>query len=340
MVKLELLHFPINYVQIFQEIGRIEGTDTLSFLSQELGIDSTQIDDSNSVINGLQLLALLQKLKAFISSDPTRQHTLIDLFPPTIHGNVAFAAITASNIKQALDVAVRFSQQVMPAFDVHYDIVNSKCTVTFTRLTSFDDCNDLMTEMMFCALHSVACALNNNLPPLNVIFTHNNLVLSELPNRYPNLSFIMNGSENSMSFSQAHLQDLIPTRNTATHQAITQTLKGNEKKIKYKLTYQVSCEIVSLIERKETVEAKKIIHKLGMSERTMSRRLAEEGTSFRTIHNDCRFAIAKEFLLQRKMAISEISDRLGFSDEANFSRFFKRQSGINPTQFRSKNTHS
>jgi len=50
----------------------------------------------------------------------------------------------------------------------------------------------------------------------------------------------------------------------------------------------------------------------------------------------CRLASAKNDLTKSNLRISEIVERCGFSDNSNFSRTFKKQNGLSPSQFRKK----
>ena len=53
----------------------------------------------------------------------------------------------------------------------------------------------------------------------------------------------------------------------------------------------------------------------------------------RTIKTKCVLS-AKTYLLQTNLTVSEIAFRLGFNDTSNFSRFFKRETGILPSKFK------
>lgn len=50
----------------------------------------------------------------------------------------------------------------------------------------------------------------------------------------------------------------------------------------------------------------------------------------------CRIAAAKNLLIKTSLNIAEIVDACGFSDNSNFSRTFKKLTGISPMQFRKK----
>ena len=75
---------------------------------------------------------------------------------------------------------------------------------------------------------------------------------------------------------------------------------------------------------------------LGMSGRTLARRLASEGHSFTKILDGLRSALARRYLAESDMSISEIAWLLGYSEVANFTHAFHRWTGTNPRTERAK----
>jgi AraC-like DNA-binding protein len=69
---------------------------------------------------------------------------------------------------------------------------------------------------------------------------------------------------------------------------------------------------------------------MGLSARTLSRRLAEEGTSFRDIHDEVRHQQAMVLLGDPSVSIGEVAFTLGYSESAPFHRSFKRWTGTTP----------
>ncbi len=53
---------------------------------------------------------------------------------------------------------------------------------------------------------------------------------------------------------------------------------------------------------------------------------------------EIRHTLAQQFIRERRYSLSQIAYLLGFSDQANFSRAFKRWTGTTPTDFRSSGT--
>jgi AraC-like DNA-binding protein len=73
---------------------------------------------------------------------------------------------------------------------------------------------------------------------------------------------------------------------------------------------------------------------LGISSRTLQRRLTDEGVSFHRLLDDTRKGTARRYLVDSTLAIGEIAYLLGYSETAAFHRAFKRWYGQTPDAFR------
>jgi AraC-like DNA-binding protein len=79
-----------------------------------------------------------------------------------------------------------------------------------------------------------------------------------------------------------------------------------------------------------------VARKLGMSVATLRRRLEEEGTRFSEIVEALREELARQYLLEKNHATSEVAFLLGFADVVSFHKAFKRWTGQTPTEFRAR----
>ena len=77
-----------------------------------------------------------------------------------------------------------------------------------------------------------------------------------------------------------------------------------------------------------------IAAKLHLSTRTLQRRLLEEGAGFGDLLQSVRRELAENYVKDTQLNVSEIAYLLGFSDQANFTRAFKRWFGLAPTEWR------
>lgn len=77
-----------------------------------------------------------------------------------------------------------------------------------------------------------------------------------------------------------------------------------------------------------------VAHKLGISPRTLQRRLQEESTTFQQVLDGTREELARHYLTTSGLAGQEISFLLGFEDPNSFVRAFHEWTGVTPEQLR------
>ncbi len=76
--------------------------------------------------------------------------------------------------------------------------------------------------------------------------------------------------------------------------------------------------------------------RIGVSARTLQRRLADEGTSFQQVLDGTREELARHYLGTTSMAGAEISFLLGFEEPSSFVRAFHDWTGVTPEQMRNQ----
>ena len=83
------------------------------------------------------------------------------------------------------------------------------------------------------------------------------------------------------------------------------------------------------------VSQEHIARELGISSRTLRRRLAEENQSFQSLLDECRMQFAAlEFRTRKQLSLSDMALKLGYSEHSTFSRAFARWAGMAPQEYR------
>lgn len=77
-----------------------------------------------------------------------------------------------------------------------------------------------------------------------------------------------------------------------------------------------------------------IADQLYVSERTLNRRLMNEGTSYRQLKSEITHQWAMSYLEHSNLSVEVIAARLNYQDSANFRRAFRKQQGCSPQSFR------
>ena len=77
---------------------------------------------------------------------------------------------------------------------------------------------------------------------------------------------------------------------------------------------------------------------LAIGSRTLTRRLGDEGLTFKKVLDESRVALAKRYLGERDLPLTEVAWLLGYNEVSAFFHAFKRWTGMTPRQFRMRLT--
>jgi AraC-like DNA-binding protein len=83
-----------------------------------------------------------------------------------------------------------------------------------------------------------------------------------------------------------------------------------------------------------------IAHRLGVSTRTLQRRLGERGLRYRDLVSGVRMRIASHYLAESDLSLGEIGFLLGYSELSAFDRAFRRWTGTSPGELRRSGRHA
>ncbi len=76
-----------------------------------------------------------------------------------------------------------------------------------------------------------------------------------------------------------------------------------------------------------------VARELGMSSRTLTRRLAEEGHTYKALLDEVRRKLAFQYLKDKRISFKQIAYLLGYSEVAAFYHAFRRWAGASPLQY-------
>ena len=141
--------------------------------------------------------------------------------------------------------------------------------------------------------------------------------------------------ENALSFAESTLEHPLRHSDSKLHQLLVRFLRDRytARGLAPSLIDTARSYIVQELSG-GTAKVDHIAHRLGMSRRTLCRKLEEEGTSFKRLLNDVRCARAVRHLILDASSIHQISEQLGYSEPAAFHRAFRAWFGTTPAEYR------
>ena len=98
---------------------------------------------------------------------------------------------------------------------------------------------------------------------------------------------------------------------------------------------QVRSKLIAAMDGSE-ISIEKTAKHLGLSPRSLQRRLADEGTAYNEVLTDVRAEFAKRYLSRGTVSASEVAYLLGFTEPPAFFKAFKRWTGMTPRAFQQR----
>lgn len=79
-----------------------------------------------------------------------------------------------------------------------------------------------------------------------------------------------------------------------------------------------------------------VARQMGMSSRSLQRRLSDEGARFADLLAEVRAELAKRYLARGSVSASEVAYLIGFTEPQSFFKAFKRWTGMTPSEFQQR----
>lgn len=145
-----------------------------------------------------------------------------------------------------------------------------------------------------------------------------------------------NAPQYALVFSRTDMEAPLPTANAALAQLHDRFAGDYLARFSCtRVTHQVRQVLCRLMPQGEP-KREAVAGALHLSQRTLQRRLEDEGTTFQQLLDDTRRELAEQYLAQPSLTLLEIAYLLGFADPSNFFRAFKRWFATTPGEYRAR----
>ena len=243
---------------------------------------------------------------------------------------------SSRTVSEALENLARYSQTTNEALVGEISRQNDEVILAIRHLQEFNESHRQFFELLaLWFIRTLQQETNRDFTPSRVTFTHGrNADLREvhrllrcpvdfaqgqdswvLPQRVMDLP-IVSGDTQLLKILTAHADDLLAEKHSVTG-----------------LQSTVASQLASLLPSGES-RAAVVARQLGMSPRSLTRHLAEEGTTFDEIVEQLRRRLASRYLADDRMSVQQIAWLLGYSEVGAFNHAYKRWTGTAPRRNR------
>lgn len=270
-----------------------------------------------------------------LSGDPALglhwgERLTVDTFVP-----LSYLVTHATTLRHALASLAQFATLLsdLPGYEIVEDaeLVRMRCQPRWLTIPALQR---FVAELTVCGFVHVVRCFHASWQPEHVSFAY---PAPEYRDEYtrvfgPGVRF--DCAHSGLGFGRERLDTISLHKDEGIHQALEELAQQRLARIARQAPYAVRVR-EHLIQqgRLSQRDMSQVAQALGLSVRSLRRRLAAEGTSYADVENEAFTVLAKRLLLDRALTIQQTAFELGFSGSTTFHRAFKRATGMTPNTF-------
>lgn len=316
---------------------------SLDRVSRRAGLLPQLLTDPQAVLTVTQLDALIVAMQDELE-DPAFALHLGEFLRTDLFQLVGSLISTAPTPREAFAQFVHFKNLIHPAGILSLREDGETAAMLYRESTHEGVSGRFRyAEMYMAAFISIARSLlRHNIPVYRATFTHDpGAYRDELKRIFLTDDFIFNADENALTFARSLLDEPLSGHFPEYHKQIKKL--ATQRLAELPAGSTTSTAMMKFLEEHigdDTVLMEDFAQQLGITLRTLQRRLKQENTSYALLRDAVRYRHAQQHLLDPNMDMESIAAALGFAETANFHHAFKRWSGISPGEFRRRHVMS
>jgi AraC-like DNA-binding protein len=318
--------------QAFQAGLKASGID-LAVVLRKSGLPLTLWSSGSGMVTTEQFFELWRTVEE-LSDDPALGLKLPGRVPVEQHHPASIAAYHARTFRDALQRFARY--KILCCFEeVRFSETKDECSLEFNWIMSREPVPPLLLDTAFMsALMLGRRGTQKSLFPLRV-----ELKRSAQHREIFEASFgcpvKFKARRDAIVFRRSDLDLPFVSYNADLLEMLTPQL---ERQLEQHNTHQSCSDQIKWVLKRllggPRPEIGEVAKELGMSSRTLQRRITDEATSYRQILNDARHELARFYLKEPSLGVTEIAYLLSYENPSSFFRAFHEWEGKTPSEWK------
>jgi len=302
---------------------------------KDAGLDLEELRKSNSRISAFSLYPVWYSAVEK-SQDPYFGIRVAQHYQPNAFSALGMALVSSRNLHDALLRCARYGYVVSDATDPFVEESDDEISIFIKPKAGIEQLANIYSmSAIVCVLFKIMFTMSNGQVTPKAIYFIESIEQGTGPlEEFFGCPVYFNSEYNGAVFDKKSTQIELPFANSKLASSLDQWIDENLSEFKADLT---STRVQKYLLQNLTygeINLQKVAQGLAMSSRVLQRRLKEEGTIFSELMDACRHKLAIKLITEKKQPIFEVALALGFSDQSNFTRAFKRWTGTTPHQYR------
>jgi AraC-like DNA-binding protein len=332
----EVTH-PVYPTRVLCEVAAERGVPSRDVLAGT-AIDPADLDDPNAVVSAYDEILAVRRLLARLPRDSGVGIDVGSRYTLTHFGLFGFAVMSCGTLRELLSIAMRYF--ALTTMHIHITLFETvdDCLVELDDGHLPADVRTFFVERDIAGILSTTATFTLPVAEKYADQVSAELAVEEellrpLLELVPVHNVAFGRAHNRIHFPRAMLDEPLPQADRHTlEMCMAQCdllMQRNEQR--RGITALVRTKLFrdsGLFPTLPDIAAELDIHP-----RTLRRRLAEEGASFRALLNEARSTVAVDLLHNVGLTVEEVSTRLGYTEVSTFSHAFKRWYGVAPSAY-------
>lgn len=326
-----------SLIKTIIDVAEEGGANRASLLGL-IGLEETALNDVTSRLSLERVIELFQLAIAQTGAPDLGLQVGQRIRPGSLNA-LGYALMSSDNLSEAFTLHKSFGGTIADCAELSLNIEGNKACVSFTVQHEKADLvrpiNDMFMSTFWLYAQWITRVVDAEL--LGVSFTHPE---PQHTQKYLDVFHVapdFASGRCTLSFDTKYL-------GASLHQAdqgMNSLMKSKAESVKLNIKasanlYASVAHQIRLLMPKQRATLTIVAKQLNMSERSLSRRLKEEGYSFKSVLLNVRESLALENLRDLSLSVTDIAKKLGYRDYSSFSHAFRGWTGYSPSEYREK----
>ncbi|KWI83598.1 hypothetical protein WM09_02280 [Burkholderia ubonensis] len=291
------------------------------------GISPSDVERPNAMVTHAQEMVLFANALEATGNSAIGLH-IGNAIPVTSYGLRAHAMLVSPTLGDALRLGFEHPLLGISYFRMRITTKGDVARITVGGYTYRADLLVLNTDMVFTAIRREMHDLIGQYPEfLRIGFAYPEPPHAESYGAYFDCPIEFNSGESFLEFDRSILEIELPLA----HPIEFELAKKACSKREFELAHWVPSDLIGrllglMYDNPACQDVAEFSRQLGISLRSLQRKLQEMGTSFSAMHNLVRQDLTSQYLAAKEYSIKEIAARLGYKNTSAFSRAMRRWS--------------
>ncbi len=312
---------------------RLQGFDPIDVFAQ-VGIDGAKLANPDWRVTQSRYNRLMAHCVEISGDEAFGLEAAQQVQPQVLHG-LGLAWLASDTVYDGLKRLVRFGKLMTTASELRLYEDGQLALMDFGRAPERDDYHPVIRDYAVGLINRMSSlTLGDYLAPA---FVELDRLPPEDPTRWESMLASRVRFDAGHTCMGWYLADIVEPLITGDPELARANDEQTQAYLDGFLLTSTSREVVDkIVERLPDgpPSQQQIAEALHVSNRTLQRKLKDEGTSFMDLLQDTRLQLAQKYLRHPNRSVVETAYLLGFSEPSTFSRAFKRWTGMAPADYR------